>query len=65
MTKEKMLELLILTRICNDYWEDDTYATYLDKHYDMQKLGDRYDELGKEFLNEYALNKTEKSEENL
>ena len=60
-----MLELLILTRICDDYWEYDSYATYLDKHYDMQKLGDRYYELGKEFLNEYALNKTEKSEENL
>lgn len=62
MTIERMLELLILTRICNDYWEDDSYATYLDKHYDMQKLGDRYDELGKEFLKQYALNKTEKSD---
>jgi len=62
MTKERMLELLILIRICDDYWKDDNYATYLDKHYDMQKLGDRYDELGKEFLNDYALNKTEKSD---
>lgn len=60
-----MLELLILIRICDDYWKDDSYAIHLDEHYDMQKLGDRYDELGKEFLNEYALNKTEKSEENL
>lgn len=57
-----MLELLVLTRICDDYWKDDSYATYLDKHYDMQKLGDRYDELGKEFLNDYALNKAERSE---
>jgi hypothetical protein len=65
MTTNKMLELLVLTRICDDYWKDDSYAMYLDKHYDMQKLGDRYNELGKEFLNEYALNKTEKSEENL
>ena len=63
MIPEKMLELLILYRICDDYWKDDSYATYLDKHYDMQKLGDRYDKLGKEFLNDYALNKTEKSEE--
>ncbi len=60
-----MLELLILTQICTDYNNDDIYAEYLDKNYDMKKLGDRYDELGKEFLNEYALNKTEKSEENL
>ena len=65
MITNKMLELLILTQICIDYNNDDIYAEYLDKHYDMQKLGDRYDELGKEFLNEYALNKTEKSEENL
>ena len=63
MIPEKMLELLILYRICDDYWQSDAYADHLDKHYDMQKLGDRYDELGKEFLNEYALNKTEKSEE--
>lgn len=62
MTIERMLELIILTRICNGYYEDDLYATYLDKHYDMQKLGDRFDELGKEFLNDYALDKTEKSD---
>jgi hypothetical protein len=65
MTTNDMLELLILTQICDDYNNDSIYSYYLDKHYDMQKLGDRYDKLGKEFLNEYALNKTEKSEENL
>jgi len=62
MTIERMLELLILVQICTDYNNDDIYAKYLDKHYDMQKLGDRYDELGKEFLNQYALDKTEKSD---
>ena len=62
MTVERMLELLILTKISNDYWEDDTYATYLNNHYDIQKLEDRYDELGKEFLKSYALTKTEKSD---
>ena len=62
MTVERMLELLVLTRISNDYWKDDTYATYLSNHYDIQKLGDRYDELGKEFLKSYALTKTEKSD---
>lgn len=62
MIVEKMLELIILVQICSDYNNDVIYAEYLDKHYDMQKLGDRYDELGKEFLNQYALNKTEKSD---
>lgn len=57
-----MLELLILNLICASYWEDDGYADYLDKNYDIQKLGDRYDELGKEFLTPYALTKTEKSD---
>lgn len=62
MIPETMLELIILDKICRDYWEDNTYATYLDNHYNMQKLGDRYSELGKEFLSDYALNKTEKSD---
>jgi len=65
MNTNKMLELLILAKVLNDYNDDSIYADHLDKNYDMQKLGDRYYELGKEFLNEYALNKTEKSEENL
>lgn len=60
MTVERMLELLILDLICASYWKDDSYADYLDKNYDIQKLGDRYDELGKEFLTPYALTKTKK-----
>ena len=62
MISERMLELLILQRICDDYYNDRIYADYLDKHYDMQKLGDRYDELGKEFLTHYAIDNTEKSD---
>lgn len=65
MGTNKMLELLILIQISNAYSSDKLYAEYLEKNYDIQKLADRYNELGKEFLNEYALNKTEKSEENL
>ena len=38
MTIERMLELLILNLICTSYWEDDDYADYLDKNYDIQKL---------------------------
>lgn len=65
MNTNKMLELLILTQVLSDYNDDSIYADYLNKNYNMQKLGDRYNKLGIEFLNEYALNKTEKSEENL
>lgn len=57
-----MLELLILNLICTGYWKDDSYADYLNKNYDIQKLVDRYVELGKEFLTPYALTKTEKSD---
>ncbi len=62
MIPEKMLELLILNQICVDYNDNKIYADYLDKNYDMQKLGDRYDELGKEFLNDYAIDNPEKSD---
>ena len=62
MTVERMLELLVLTKICDDYQKDKLYSTFLDNNYDVKKLGDRYNELGREFLNDYALDKTEKSD---
>lgn len=60
-----MLELLLLQEIFYVYNNDIEYNEFLSKHYDVEKINERYLELGKEFLNEYALNKTEKSEENL
>ena len=65
MTIKKLLELIVLKDVLRDYAKDKEYADFLDKEYDVQKMEDRFLELGKEFLNEYALNKTEKSEENL
>lgn len=62
MTVERMLELLVLTKVCDDYQKDKLYSTFLDNNYDIKKLGDRYNELGREFLNDYALDKTEKSD---
>ena len=62
MTVERMLELLVLTKVCDDYQKDKLYSTFLDNNYDMKKLGDRYIKLGREFLNDYALDKTEKSD---
>lgn len=60
-----MLELLLLQEIFYVYNNDIEYNEFLRKHYNIEKINERYLELGKEFLNEYALNKTEKSEENL
>ena len=55
MIVEKLLELIVLKDLLRDYTKD--------KEYNVQKMQNRFLELGKEFLNEYALNKTEKSEE--
>ena len=63
MIIERKLDILILKEILKDYAEDVTYADFLDTNYDVSKIQKRYLELGKEFLNDYALNKTEKSDE--
>ena len=63
MIVERLLELIILKDILKDYTKDKEYADFLDKEYNVQKMENRFLELGKEFLNPYALNKTEKSEE--
>jgi hypothetical protein len=65
MIIEKLLELIVLKDLLRDYTKDKEYANFLDEEYNVQKMENRFLELGKEFLNEYALNKTEKSEENL
>lgn len=57
-----MLELLLLQEIFYVYNNDIEYNEFLRKHYNVEKINERYLELGKEFLNKYALNKTEKSE---
>ena len=65
MIVEKLLELIVLKDLLRDYTKDKEYADFLDKEYNVQKMQNRFLELGKEFLNEYALNKTEKAEENI
>ena len=65
MITEKLLELIILKDLLRDYAKDKEYADFLDTEYDVQKMENRFLELGKEFLNEYALNKPEKSEKNI
>ena len=65
MITEKLLELIVLKDLLRDYAKDKEYANFLDEEYDVQKMENRFLELGKEFLNEYALNKTEKSEKDI
>lgn len=65
MIVERLLELIILKDLLRDYTKDKEYANFLDKEYNIQKMENRFLELGKEFLNEYALNKTEKSGKNI
>lgn len=57
-----MLELLLLREILYDYNVNKFYTEFLDDNYDVEKIDSRYLELGKEFLNDYALDNTEKSE---
>ena len=64
MIVEKMLELILLQEVFYSYNNDMGYNEFLRKNYNIEKMNNRYLELGKEFLNPYALNKTEKSEEN-
>jgi hypothetical protein len=65
MIIEKLLELIVLKDLLRDYTKDKEYANFLDEEYNVQKMENRFLELGKEFLNDYALNKTEKSEKNI
>lgn len=62
MIPERMLEFIILRQIIDDYDKNNYYFRQLSKEYNLVKLEDRYYELGMEFLNEYALDKTEKSD---
>ena len=57
-----MLELMLLQEIFWSYNTDVEYNEFLSKNYNIEKINDRYLELGREFLKTYALNKTEKSD---
>ena len=59
---EKLVELILLQAIFTDYNLDKEYRDFLDNNYDVNKMQERYLALGKEYLQQYALNKTEKSD---
>ena len=60
MIIERMLELLLLQEIFYVYNNDVEYNEFLSEHYNIEKINKRYLELGKEFLNEYAIDKTKR-----
>jgi hypothetical protein len=62
MSTNKILELILLQEIFYSFNTDIEYNEFLSKNYNVEKINSRYLELGKEFLNDYALDKTEKSD---
>jgi len=58
-------ELIILLLLETRFHDRDDYHEMFKKEYNCDKINDRFNELLDKFLNEYALNNTEKSEENL
>jgi len=58
---EEFIIMLLLEEKCINC---ENFYDFLLGDYDIKKFNSRYDELLKEFLTPYALNKTEKSEEN-
>ena len=63
MTIERMLKLCILQLLKREFLEEDTkFTDFLKGNYNLDKIDDDYIPLMMEFLIDYALNKTEKSE---
>lgn len=58
-------EFIIMLLLENNCFNNIRFSDYLKDNYNGKKFNKRYKELLDDFLNEYALNKTEKSEENL
>lgn len=61
-SREKQ-EFIVLLLLENNCFNNLQFSDYISKYYDSKKINKRYKELLDDFLNEYALNKTEKSEE--
>lgn len=62
MILENKVNLLIMREIMHDLLEDEEYRNWFNENYDYDKFHTRYIELGLEFLNDYALITTEKSD---
>jgi len=62
--REEFIIMLLIENQCKSGISNELYS-YISDNYDISAFNDRYRELLDKFLNDYALNKTEKSEENL
>lgn len=62
MTSERMLELLLYTNLEILEKQNPKLEDWIVDNFDSEKINLRYIELLNEFLNDYALNKTEKSD---
>lgn len=58
-------EFIVLLLIENNCYNSIQFADYIKNKYDVSKFNNRYRELLDKFFNDYALNKTEKSDENV
>ena len=65
MDSREKEEFIIMLLIENNCYNNIKFSDYIKKHYNIDRFNNKYMELLDNFLNEYALNKTEKSEENL
>ena len=65
MSSREKEEFIIMLLIENNCFNNIKFSDYIKEHYDVDKFNNIYMELLDSFLNEYALNKTEKSEENI
>ncbi len=61
MIQERMQEFIIMLLLENLATNNEDFENYFHKHYDTVKFNNRYKDLLDEFLNEYALNTSEKS----
>lgn len=59
MIPERMQELTIFLLLEG---KPESIQEYIENNYDVSKINKRYEELLDDFLNEYALNTTEKSD---
>ena len=65
MTNERRTEFTVMLLLERRCLENSDFYDYIKEHYNIKAFNSRYMELLDDFLNNYALNKTEKSEENL
>lgn len=58
-------EFIIMLLLENNCFNNIRFSDYLKDNYNTKKFNERYKELLDNFLNKYALDKTEKSEKNI